>query len=151
MDRITGITTSYKGNNSRLDTIQCGLLQIKLSHLDGWNEFRSHVAEKYLQGIVNEKVLLPRTMQGNRHIWYTFTLLCEKRERLKEYLAARGIGTQIYYPIPIHMQPCYSDMGWNAKDFPVAKRYAEQVLSLPMYYGITDDQIDYVVDCVNTF
>ena len=141
----------YKGNNSRLDTIHCGLLQIKLSHLDHWNMFRSDVAQRYLTGITNEKFILPKTMPDNKHIWYTFTLLCEQRDKLKEYLDVCNIGTQIYYPIPIHMQPCYSEMGWRSTDYPIAKRYAEQVLSLPMYYGMTDEQIDYVIDCLNKF
>jgi dTDP-4-amino-4,6-dideoxygalactose transaminase len=141
----------YMGNNSRLDTIHCGLLRIKLKHLSHWNDRREEIAQKYLSSIDNRKVTLPKTMPENKHIWYTFTLLCKQRDKLKNYLDKCEIGTQIYYPIPIHMQPCYQKMGWGDGDYLIAKRYAQQVISLPMYYGLTDEQVDYIIDCVNRF
>lgn len=142
----------FLGNNSRLDEMQAAFLDVKLPCLDQWNIWRNHIAERYLEGIVHPLVTLPSNAeQDDYQVWHIFSVHCEKRDELKRFLEERKIGTNIHYPIPIHLQPCYSDLGYRKGDFPVAESLADTELSLPMYYGMTEEEIDYVIESINMF
>ncbi len=141
----------YKGNNSRLDEMQAGFLRIKLKYLDKWNENRRKIAKKYLEEIINEKIILPKINNNCEHVFHIFAIRCEERNRLEEYLRSKGIGTNKHYPIPIHMQKAYSDSGYNKGDYKIAEKISETELSIPMYYGMSEEEIAYVIDAINSW
>lgn len=141
----------YKGNNSRLDEIQAAFLAAKLPHLERMNVERRRIAELYLDGIRNPEVILPYVIEGVVPVWHIFAIRCRRREELEKYLNAKGIGTNKHYPIPIHLQEAYKDLGFKKGDFPVAEKISETELSLPMYYGISDEEIQYVIKAINEF
>lgn len=142
----------YKGTNSRLDELQAAFLRAKLPHLDKWNEYRRNVAEKYFIGIKNPKITLPLKSDGNfSHIYHVFVVRCNERDEFEAYLSSKGIGTVKHYPIPMHLQQAYSDLGIKEGQLPIAEKISKTVLSLPMYYGITDEQVQYVIDTINKF
>lgn len=140
---------TYQGTNSRLDEVQAALLRIKLKHLDEYNMFRDAVAKKYLEGMKNPKIRLPKVGADRLHVWHLFAVMCEERDALKTYLEEKGIGTVCHYPIAIADQECYKEE--NLAHLPIAEYIASSELSLPMYYGMTDDEIQYVIDAVNGF
>lgn len=143
----------YQGCNSRLDELQAAFLLMKLPYLDGWNEERRRIAKKYLAKINNEKIVLPKMNSDNPidHVFHIFPILCEERERLQDDLRDRGIGTNIHYPIPIPTQGAYEAQGWDMSQFAVTEKICAQELSLPLYPGMSDAEINYVVDSVNAF
>ena len=141
----------YKGVNSRLDTIQAAVLSIKLKHLDDWREDRNRIARRYLQGISNPRIKLPAVNPDGEHVWHIFAILTQERNRLENYLDEHNIGHQCHYPVPTHLHRAYQDLGYQRGVFPVAEMAADQELSLPMFYGMTDKQIDYVIDILNQF
>lgn len=141
----------YQGNNSRLDEMQAAFLLAKLPYLDQMNEERRKIAEKYLNGITHPEVTLPYVPEYAFPVWHIFGIRCRRREELEKYLNDAGIGTNKHYPIPIHLQECYRNLGFKKGDFPVAEEISETELSLPMYYGMTDEAIQYVVDAINNF
>lgn len=140
---------NVKGTNSRLDEMQAAFLSIKLDYLDETNEFRREVAKKYMEGINNDKVILPKVAPSNEHVWHIFSVRVENRDEFQEYLKENGIGTVIHYPIPIHKQKAYSEL--NNEDYPNATKIANTVISLPMYYGMTDEEVNYVIDIINKY
>lgn len=137
----------YCGRNSRLDEIQAAILDVKLKHLDEDVKLRKEVAKKYLSGITNPKIKLPKIFDWNQHVFHIFTILTEDREGLQNYLTEKEIGTNIHYPIPPHKQECYKE--WNNMSFPVTEKIHQQELSLPMSPCLTDEQIQYVIDALN--
>lgn len=139
----------YLGNNSRLDELQAAFLRIKLKYLERYNAYRNKVAKRYLGEIVNPRIMLPQTGADRTHVWHIFAILCEERDRLQEYLAGRGVQTVCHYPIPIYEQEAYRGLG--LAELPLTKRISSQELSLPMYYGITDEEVGYVVRLLNEF
>ena len=141
----------YCGVNSRLDEMQAALLRVKLSHLDELIAERCRLKEKYLSCIHNPEIILPKVREGAGHVWHLFVIRCERRDELHDYLEAKGIHTQIHYPIPPHLQKCYEHLHHSEGDFPIAEQFANQVLSLPFYNGMTDDEINYVIEAVNAF
>lgn len=141
----------YKGNNSRLDELQAAFLRAKLSHLDRMNEDRRRIASKYLEGMKNDKVILPFVREDCVPVWHIFGVRCQEREALEKHLNEKGIGTNKHYPIPMHMQKCYADLGIKEGELPIAEEISRTELSLPIYYGMTDEQIDYVIDAINEF
>lgn len=141
----------YKGNNSRLDEMQAAFLAAKLPQLDRMNEERRRVAQKYLNGIRNPEIILPYVLPDAVPVWHVFAIRCRRRDELEKYLNDNGIGTNKHYPIPIHLQECYRDLGYQQGDFPIAEEISATELSLPMYYGITDEQVQYVIDRINEF
>lgn len=141
----------YKGCNSRLDEMQAAFLSAKLPLLDKMNAFRRSVAEKYISGIKNPLVTLPYVPNDMEPVWHIFAVRCEKRDALERYLSENGIGTLKHYPIPIHLQECYRDLGYKKGDLPIAEEISAAELSLPMFYGMTDEQIQYVIDRINAF
>ena len=141
----------YKGNNSRLDEMQAAFLAAKLPQLDRMNEERRRVAQKYLNGIRNPEIILPYVLPDAVPVWHIFAIRCRRRDELEKYLNDNGIGTNKHYPIPIHLQECYRDLGYQKGDFLIAEEISATELSLPMYYGITDEQVQYVIDRINEF
>ncbi|MCI8544439.1 MAG: DegT/DnrJ/EryC1/StrS family aminotransferase [Lachnospiraceae bacterium] len=140
----------YQGNNSRLDEMQAAILRVKLCKLDEWNGYRNEIAQKYLNKIKNEKVILPVPNMYGTHVWHIFAVRTENREKFEKYLNECGIGTTIHYPIPIHMQGAYKGEKWKKGDFPIAEKISMTELSLPMYYGMKEE-IQYVIEMVNRF
>ncbi|MBQ6111589.1 MAG: DegT/DnrJ/EryC1/StrS family aminotransferase [Synergistaceae bacterium] len=141
----------YCGINSRLDEMQAALLRVKLSHLDELIHERGRLKDKYLSGIKNPAIILPKVREKSGHVWHLFVIRCERRDELHDYLESKGIHTQIHYPIPPHMQKCYDYLGHHKGDFPIAEKFADEVLSLPFYNGMTDNEIDYVIEVINAF
>lgn len=141
----------YKGNNSRLDEMQAAFLAAKLPHLEKMNEERRRVAQRYLDGISNPEIILPYVPDDVVPVWHIFAVRCGRRDELEKYLNEKGIGTNKHYPIPMHMQECYQDLGMKKGELPIAEEISATQLSLPMYYGMTDEQIQYVIDAINRF
>ena len=141
----------YQGNNSRLDEMQAAFLAAKLPHLDKINVERRRIAQKYLEGITNPEVVLPHVPEDMVPVWHIFGIRCKRRAELEKYLNDKGIGTNKHYPIPMHLQDCYKDLGFKEGDFPIAEEISATELSIPMYYGMTDEQIQYVIDAINEF
>lgn len=142
----------YKGINSRLDEMQSAFLRVKLHNLDKWNECRRRIADRYLNEIKNSLIKLPLpTDDVYEHIYHVFVIRCNKRDELEKYLNDNGIGTVKHYPIPMHEQECYKDLGYKHGDFPIAEEISATVISIPMYYGMTDDEVSYVIDVLNRF
>lgn len=140
-----------KGNNSRLDELQAAFLIAKLPHLDEVNIERRKIAQKYLEGIENPEIILPYVSEYAVPVWHIFGIRCKRRDELEKYLNETGIGTNKHYPIPMHLQECYKDLGFKKGDFPIAEEISATELSIPMYYGMTDEEVQYVIDRVNEF
>lgn len=142
----------YKGTNSRLDEMQAAFLRVKLPALDKWNAARVDIAQKYFEGINNPKIVLPLAPSEDfGHIYHVFVVRCKERDELEKYLADNEIGTVKHYPYPMHLQDCYADLGLKQGDLPIAEEISNTVLSLPMYYGMTEEQVQYVIDVINKF
>lgn len=141
----------YQGNNSRLDEIQAAVLLAKLKYLDKWNANRNEIAQRYLREIKNEKIILPCIADYASHVWHIFAVRLTDRERFVQYLADKGIGTNIHYPIAIHLQEAYRNLGFKEGDLPIAEEIAATELSLPMYYGMTQEEISYIIEVVNRY
>lgn len=142
----------YKGTNSRLDEMQAAFLRVKLPHLDKWNEVRRKVAARYLNEIKNPLIKLPLgNSEDYEHIYHVFVIRCDRRDELEKYLADNGIHTVKHYPIPMHMQRAYADLKIIPGSLPLAEKISETVLSIPMYYGLDDEKISYVVEKINAF
>lgn len=139
------------GVNSRLDELQAALLRVKLKHLPELTVERQAIAEKYIAGIQNDRIILPQTRPGAEHVYHQFVVRTAERDRLQPYLREHGIDTVIHYPIPPHLAECYRSLGHARGDFPAAEQYADEVLSLPMFNGMRDDEIAYVIDTLNRF
>lgn len=142
----------YQGTNSRLDEMQAAFLRVKLPMLDKWNEDRKKIAKRYLEGINNPNIILPVAVEEDfDHVYHVFVIRCEKRDELEKYLTDAGIGTVKHYPIPMHLQEAYANLNLKEGDLPIAELISKTVLSIPMYYGMTEEQIDYVIDQLNAF
>ena len=141
----------YKGVNSRLDEIQCGFLRIKLQHLDRMNEHRRMIAKRYLSEIKNPKIILPSINKNNVHVWHVFAIRCKQRDELEKYLNDLGIGTNKHYPTPMHLQGAYKELNMKKGDLPLAEEISSHELSIPMYYGMSEDDVSYVIDAINKF
>ncbi len=140
------------GNNSRLDEMQAGLLRVKLKHLDEFNEERGLIAQRYYDGIKNPLIQFPKIRPGADSTWHQFVVhVADCRDQLVEYLKQRDIGTLIHYPIPPHLSEAYSYLGYKKGDFPIAEKYADEVLSLPMYNGMTMEEQNLVIDAINAY
>ncbi len=141
----------YKGNNSRLDELQAAFLAAKLPILDKMNEERRRIAGRYLAEIQSPEVILPAVTEGYVPVWHIFGIRCKRRDELEKFLNEKGIGTNKHYPIPMHLQECYKDLGFREGTFPIAEEISRTELSLPMFYGMIDEEITYVIDAVNAF
>ena len=159
MLRVHGSEVRYLheavGINSRLDALQAAVLQIKLKYLDQWNEGRRRNAERYQQLFARTKhadrVALPLTVPGNFHVYNQFTVRAPKRDELRTFLKEKGVGTEVYYPLPMHLQNCYRDLGHQKGSFPLSEQAAEEVMSIPIYAELTEAQQSYVVEIIADF
>ncbi len=141
----------FKGNNSRLDELQAAFLSAKLPFLDKVNECRRVIAGKYLSGIHNDNVILPYVPDYTDPVWHIFGIRCRQRNELEKWLNDAEISTNKHYPIPIHLQKAYRELNYKHGDFPIAEEISETELSLPLYYGMSDDEISYVIDTINNW
>jgi dTDP-4-amino-4,6-dideoxygalactose transaminase len=138
-----------KGFNSRLDEIQAAILRVKLKYLSKWNERRRKIAESYNNLL--KTVIKPKEMDYTRHIYHLYVVRSTKRDQLQMYLQEEGIGTLIHYPVPIHLQPAYRDLGFKKGSLPITEKYANEILSLPIFPELTDEEIKYISNTVNSF
>ena len=154
--RVHGAKPKYfhstVGYNSRLDTIQAAALMVKLKHLPSWHEARRDKAARYDQMLSDvEQVRTPYVRDYNYHIYHQYTLIVENRDELKNFLKGREIGLDTYYPLPLHLQECYNDLGYKKGDLPVAEELAEKVISLPIFPELADDEQQFVIDAIKEF
>ena len=139
---------NYKGRNSRLDEVQAAVLDVKLKYLDADNGRRQAIARAYYTHIKNEAIRLPRLMDEGNNVYHIFPVFTAHRDALQAYLQEKGIGTLIHYPIPPHQQACYKE--WSHLSLPVTERLAKEELSLPLNPTMTDDQVAFVVEALNS-
>jgi dTDP-4-amino-4,6-dideoxygalactose transaminase len=149
--RVHGSTRKYYheaiGYNSRLDALQAAVLRVKLRHLETWSEARGRNATRYRELFAHAD--LPVTVPiaapyQNRHVWNQFVIRCPRRDALRKHLADNGVGTEVYYPIPLHMQPCFAELGYKPGDFAVSEHLAEEALALPVYPELSAEEIEHV-------
>ncbi|HEY1303109.1 MAG TPA: DegT/DnrJ/EryC1/StrS family aminotransferase [Vicinamibacterales bacterium] len=138
------------GFNRRLDNLQAALLTIKLKHLDAWNDARRRRAERY-SSLLGDAVVVPRVAAYANPVWHLYVIQSDDRDRLQACLNERGIATGIHYPIPIHLQPAYSGLGYRKGDFPITEGIADRILSLPMYPELPVDAVEEVARAVRAF
>lgn len=141
----------YLGNNSRLDEIQAAILYEKLKCLDEVNDNRRMIANRYLNEIKNDKIVLPHVIDDVEPVWHIFAIRTDERDNLEKYLEEKGVGTNKHYPIPIHMQECYKSLNIKKGDLPIAEEISRTELSLPLFFGMSDEELSYVIDCINHF
>jgi dTDP-4-amino-4,6-dideoxygalactose transaminase len=141
----------FRGYNRRLDTLQAAVLRVKLKYLDKWNTARRWNAILYRKFLEGSGVVLPGEALGAESVWHLYVIGTRQRDVLRDRLVSRGIAASIHYPIPIHLQPAYRDLGYKRGDFPVAEAHAERILSLPMYAELGADQIEFVAQTVRDF
>jgi dTDP-4-amino-4,6-dideoxygalactose transaminase len=140
------------GYNSRLDALQAAVLRAKLPHLAGWSARRRENAAYYDAAFADvPEVRTPFVEPANESIYNQYTLRVERRDDLQAHLKARGIGSAVYYPLPLHLQPCFAYLGYRQGQCPESERAAQQVLSLPVYPELTRAQLDEVVEAVRAF
>lgn len=139
------------GYNSRLDEIQAGLLRVKLNHLEELIQHREEIAEKYMQHIKNKTIALPSIRDNIRPVWHQFVIRISNRQKFMTYLEENGISTIIHYPVPPHLSEAYSYLGGKKGDLPVTEKYADEVLSLPMYDGICEEEAEKVIEIINAY
>lgn len=140
-----------KGSNNRLDELQAAFLSAKIPSLDKVNNERRKIAKRYLTEIKNEMIILPYVPDYANPVWHVFGVRCNERDRLEKYLNEKGIMTNKHYPIPMHLQKCYADMNIKKGELPIAEEISATELSLPMYYGMSDKEIAYVIEMINDF
>ncbi len=141
-----------KGTNARLDTVQAAVLRIKLKKLDQWNQHRMQHARRYMEGLRElRSIRLPVAKPDRDHIFHLFVIETERRDELIAWLAKHEIQSGIHYPTPIHLQPAYQELGYRVGDFPRTEAAAKQIVSLPMYPELANDQIDFVVEQIREF
>jgi len=139
---------SIRAYNMRMEAVQAAILRVKLRHLDGWTDRRRRIAHRYDEALDGIGLQLPCEMEYARHVYHLYTVRSRERDALKQSLGADGVASGVHYPIPIHRQPAWADLGYEPDAFPEAQRASDEVLSLPLYPEMTDDQIDAVVASV---
>ncbi|MBI5487507.1 MAG: DegT/DnrJ/EryC1/StrS family aminotransferase [Deltaproteobacteria bacterium] len=139
------------GVNSRLDELQAAMLRVKLRRLDGWNERRRRHAARYDAGLAGSAVRVPCEARKARHVYHLYVVRSARRDELRAWLAERGVGTAVHYPIPVHLQPAFARLGYRRGDLPETERACEQVLSLPIYPELTAAQVRRVIDAIREF
>jgi dTDP-4-amino-4,6-dideoxygalactose transaminase len=146
---------SFIGGNFRIDEIQAAVLNVKLKHLDAWTEGRQENASFYdaafAQAKLGDAVQTPRPIAGARHIYNQYVIRVRDRDRLRAHMATAGVGSEIYYPIPLHLQKCFEYLGHKAGDFPHSEAAAAETVALPIFPELTDTQLQYVVDTITYF
>lgn len=142
---------TIKGLNSRLDDVQAAILSTKLAFLDDWNERRRRIASLYRESLKDLPVRAPAERPDCHHVYHLFVLQTDQRDDLQAFLAEQGIRTLIHYPIPIHLQQAYQDLGHTKGRFPVTEQAVERIVSLPLYPQLRDDEVAYVIDSIRRF
>lgn len=142
-----------EGYNGRLDSLQAGILRIKLRHLTKWNDQRRAAAKQYdaVLAPLSESVSAPQEMKYSKSVYHLYVVRTESRDELQKHLTEAGVGTGIHYPIPIHLQKAYASMGWKEGDYPETESAAKEILSLPMFGGLNESQLKLVTDAVTQF
>jgi dTDP-4-amino-4,6-dideoxygalactose transaminase len=140
-----------KGFNSRLDTLQAAILKVKLKYLDEWNKKRRENASLYTRLFKEKKIdiILPHEADYARHVYHLYPVRLKNRDKVMKGLAEKGVRTLIHYPLPVHMQEAYKELGYKKGDFPVSERCCEGILSLPMYPELGSDEIKYVAESLS--
>lgn len=141
----------YKGNNSRLDELQAAFLSVKLPHLERMNVVRRRIAQMYTEGIKNPKIITPYVNPDCVPVWHIYGIRCAERNSLEKHLNDRGVGTNKHYPIPMHLQECYKELNMPLGSFPIAEEISSTELSIPMFYGMTEKAVQYVINAINEF
>lgn len=136
---------SLPGFNFRLEGLQGGFLTVKLPHLDGWNNERRQIASFYNEKLRDANLTLPVEMPYGKHVYHLYILQLDNRDEVKQQLAEKRIDTGLHYPVPLHLQDAYRDLGYKKGDFPVSERLSQNILSLPMYPGLSIEAAEYVV------
>jgi dTDP-4-amino-4,6-dideoxygalactose transaminase len=139
------------GFNSRLDSLQAAILRVKLRKLDSWLDGRRVVAKRYDAAFSGIPVSTPKVDDGNAHTYHQYTITTDKRDALMKHLNDSGIGSRVYYPVPMHLQPCYKDLGLGEGSFPISEKVSRTALSLPVYPELTEEKIEYVIGTVRGF
>ncbi|MGH7857127.1 MAG: DegT/DnrJ/EryC1/StrS family aminotransferase [Candidatus Binatia bacterium] len=143
------------GINSRLDAIQAAILSVKIRHLDDWNARRRDRAARYSRALreagVAPRFVTPPVECAAEHVFHQYVVRAERRDELRSALTRAGIGTQIYYPLALHQQRCFADLGYREGDFPETERSTHETLALPIFPELSDDQIDAVVSAITSF
>ena len=156
MYRVHGASKKYHydyiGYNSRLDSIQAAILQVKMKYINDAIKKRDEIAKLYIDRLQDcEFIKIPKIKGIQKQVYYVFNVLAERRDELAEYLKINEIGTSIYYPIPLHLQKCFEYLGYKKGDFPVAERISENILALPIYPDITQEEIEFVCETIKKF
>ena len=140
-----------KGFNSRLDELQAAILKVKLKYLDRWNSRRREIADFYTKNITDPFVIKPSEMPYGRHVFHLYVIRHPDRDGLQNYLKEKGVSTVIHYPVPVHLQEAYNDLGYPAGSFPVAEKFAKEIVSLPMFPQLTDDEVSTITEVINRY
>lgn len=142
----------YIGYNSRLDTIQAAILRLKLKTIHEAIAARARHADHYTNRLSHlPQLRIPTVSEGNKGVYYVYNIIAQRRDELNAYLKEKGIGSSIYYPRPLHIQRCFAYLGYKEGDFPVAEQICKEILALPLYPELTDDEVDYVCDAITEF
>ncbi|HBM80881.1 MAG: DegT/DnrJ/EryC1/StrS family aminotransferase [Clostridiales bacterium] len=154
--RVHGASKKYHydhiGYNSRLDTLQAAILLVKIKYIDEAIKKRNTVSKWYTERLSDcPYVKIPRVKGEQRAVYYVYNILAQKRDELASYLKSNEIGYSIYYPMPLHMQKCFSYLGYREGDFPVAERVSKEIIALPIYPEITEDEVDFVCNAIKKF
>lgn len=139
------------GHNSRLDEIQAAILRVKLKHLKKWNKERRKLAAVYKEGLKDLPVKIIKETMGGKNVYHLFVIKAKERDKLADYLKNKGIGTGVHYPIPIHLMPSFSYLGYKKGEFPVSERASREVLSLPIHPRLSKDDFGYVISVIREF
>ncbi len=156
MYRVHGASKKYHydyiGYNSRLDSIQAAILQVKMKYINEAIQKRNHIAKLYIDRLQNcEFIKIPKIKGNQKPVYYVFNILAERRDELCEYLKVNEIGNSIYYPIPLHLQKCFEYLGYKKGDFPVSERIANDIIALPIYPEITEEEVEFVCETIKKF
>jgi dTDP-4-amino-4,6-dideoxygalactose transaminase len=157
--RVHGSTSTYLhegiGINSRMDALQAAILRVRLRYIETWTEERREIARRYgllfAERGLDDHVQLPAEIPGNRHTYHQYVVRAARRDELLRFLAGRGITARVYYPLALHLQPCFASLGHSAGDFPAAERLTEEALALPMFPELTGEEQERVVENVAEF
>ncbi|HUW54996.1 MAG TPA: DegT/DnrJ/EryC1/StrS family aminotransferase [Planctomycetota bacterium] len=140
------------GKNSRLDALQAVILNVKMKHLREWNDTRRRLADYYTEEFSTvDEVTPPHVEGGGEHVFHQYVIRVPRRDELQTYLKHRGVATRVFYPVPLHLQPCFKSLGGKPGDFPEAERASREVLALPIYPGLTMEEQDYVIESIRRF
>lgn len=153
--RNLGMPVKYnhaiRGYNRRLDSLQAAVLNVKLKYIDEWNAARRNAADQYKQLLQDLPIILPETADWAESVYHLYVVRLENREALQERLQAAGVATGLHYPIPVHLQPAFADLGHQRGDFPLTEQFAQEILSLPIFPEIDDAALSYIADQIQCF